>query len=390
MRDGERIRQCEASDRARPLRDDGWGPARAARRERRLASYVGDGTGLQLDGHGAARVRLELAGGPTRAAARAEAGCRFAAAFGTGAAAAGRVLTVEGDPEAVARTVAALPRLLDYTEQLATAAVRTFGAWTQHSSAAARLAAVDEAGLRTLVRQFRSEAFAAAAAVLAAPEDQTAAAEVDGTLAPWEQATAIATGIALYGWVDIREAFDPADVAALLSAATVSPEAFAEPAEQLELPLWDTDDQPAQDPVVVVIPCSGAKLGVPAEAGRIYTGALHTHARRTADALTASGGTVLVLSALHGLLTLDQVIEPYDHTWRDTGSITTERLREQAAALGLATATTVVLLTPSAYTQRALTVWPAARTPLAHLGIGQQRGRLTALRQHPDQYATAA
>ncbi|OKI74954.1 hypothetical protein AMK11_35180 [Streptomyces sp. CB02414] len=140
---------------------------------------------------------------------------------------------------------------------------------------------------------------------------------------------------------------------------------------------------------VVVIPCSGRKLDRPAEAGKIYTGPLHTHARRTADALTARGGTVLVLSALHGLLPLKKVIEPYDHTWKDPGSITTEELRDQASQMGLIGAD-VVLLTPGAYTRRALAVWSHAHTPLAHLGIGAQRGRLTALRTRPEEYSPAA
>ncbi|MDG9728460.1 MULTISPECIES: hypothetical protein [unclassified Streptomyces] len=65
------------------------------------------------------------------------------------------------------------------------------------------------------------------------------------------------------------------------------------------------------------------------------------------------------------------------------------QLRAQAAALGL-TGADVVLLTPGAYTRRALAVWPHARTPLAHLGIGAQRGRLTALRTRPEEYAPAA
>jgi hypothetical protein len=112
-------------------------------------------------------------------------------------------------------------------------------------------------------------------------------------------------------------------------------------------------------------------------------------ARQAADALTAAGGTVLVLSALHGLLTLDQVIAPYDHTWADAGSVSAAELRAQAAALGLVDATDVVLLTPAAYTQRAAQVWPNARTPLAHLGIGRQRRRLAELRDNPALCETA-
>ncbi|MFE0778893.1 hypothetical protein ACFW3E_38330, partial [Streptomyces sp. NPDC058861] len=86
------------------------------------------------------------------------------------------------------------------------------------------------------------------------------------------------------------------------------------------------------------------------------------------------------LSALYGLLPLDQVIVPYDHTWEDEGSITVDDLQAQADGMGL-TGADVVLLTPGKYTQRAIRVWPNAQTPLAHMGIGRQRGRLTALRE---------
>ncbi|MFD5570422.1 hypothetical protein [Streptomyces cadmiisoli] len=47
---------------------------------------------------------------------------------------------------------------------------------------------------------------------------------------------------------------------------------------------------------VVVIPCGGAKLGHAAPAGHLYVGGYHRACRRAADALTARGGTVLLLS----------------------------------------------------------------------------------------------
>ncbi|MFB6963482.1 DUF6884 domain-containing protein [Streptomyces sp. NPDC056309] len=211
-------------------------------------------------------------------------------------------------------------------------------------------------------------------------------------LPPWEQVEAIAAGIGEYGWVEIRDAYDPAAALQLLDAAERIEAPAAAPwpvaaahGEQLAL----FGGAPAAAGPVVVIPCSGPKLDRPAPAGELYTGSLHTHARRTANALTAHGGTVLVLSARHGFLPLDQVIEPYDHTWKDAGSVTVEELRAQAAELRL-TGADVVLLTPGQYTQRAAAVWPQARTPLAHLGIGQQRGGLTAMRESADQYTTAA
>ncbi|WP_327596941.1 DUF6884 domain-containing protein [Streptomyces chartreusis] len=141
------------------------------------------------------------------------------------------------------------------------------------------------------------------------------------------------------------------------------------------------EETPAAPPArVVVIPCGGAKQAQAAPAGELYTGGYHRACRRAADALTAQGGTTLVLSALHGLVTLDQVLEPYDLRMGQPGSVTPARLAEQARALGLDRATDVTVLGGAAYTAAALTVWPQAATPLAGLGgMGYQLQALAAI-----------
>ena len=69
-------------------------------------------------------------------------------------------------------------------------------------------------------------------------------------------------------------------------------------------------------PPLVLIPCSGAKLDHPAPAGQLYTGSLHVLARRAADRIvTDHGGRVMVLSAKHGLIGLEQIVAPYDTTF---------------------------------------------------------------------------
>ncbi|MDH6489628.1 DUF6884 domain-containing protein [Streptomyces sp. SAI-127] len=136
----------------------------------------------------------------------------------------------------------------------------------------------------------------------------------------------------------------------------------------------------APAPRVVVIPCGGAKQAQAAPAGELYTGGYHRACRRAADALTAQGGTVLVLSALHGLVPLDQVLEPYDVRMGQPGSVTPARLAEQARALGVDQAADVTVLGGAAYTAAALTVWPEAATPLAGLGgMGYQLQALAAI-----------
>lgn len=66
----------------------------------------------------------------------------------------------------------------------------------------------------------------------------------------------------------------------------------------------------------------------------MHLGNYHRACHAAAAALTTPD-QILILSALHGLLPLDQIIEPYDQRMRDPGSITTAQLVEQAAALGL-------------------------------------------------------
>ncbi|MBU3865574.1 hypothetical protein KN815_16250 [Streptomyces sp. 4503] len=390
--EGQEIRREDGTAARRPLWDTGWGPERATRYATRCARYVAVDR-LQLRARGHAAVRLDFPHAAGRGALRAEAALTIAARFGAEARRldrSGRALRVTGPAEQVARYTAALPRVLDHAEQLASWAARMYGECTRRPQYADHFEALG-ASRRRAAAYFRAVAFRRIVQVLTGPQP-AAVPEVDPALPLWEQAETLAGVLGEYGWVEIRDAYDPAAALQLLDNA-----------EQLEVPaarwtvtaahgeqlaLFDSTSPAAAGPVVV-IPCSGPKLGRAASAGELYTGDLHTHARRTADALTAHGGTVLVLSALHGFLPLDQLIEPYDHTWKDPGSITEEELRAQAAELGLTDAD-VVLLTPGEYTKRAAAVWPRARTPLAHLGIGKQRGRLTALRERPEQYVPAA
>ncbi|MFD3989708.1 DUF6884 domain-containing protein [Streptomyces californicus] len=148
-------------------------------------------------------------------------------------------------------------------------------------------------------------------------------------------------------------------------------------AEHLAHARRTTDEHPGP---LVIIPCGSAKLDRKATAGELYIGPYHRSCRDAADALTANGGTTLILSALHGFVTLDQEIEPYDLSMGQPGSVSVELLREQAQALGLADAQEVILLGGAKYTEAALKVWPAAHTPLAGLGsMGEHRRYLALL-----------
>lgn len=132
---------------------------------------------------------------------------------------------------------------------------------------------------------------------------------------------------------------------------------------------------------VIVIPCSGTQGAEPAPARDLYRGSYHKACRATAEALTASGGLVLVLSSRHGLVTLDTELEPYDARFGDPGSATDRLLNEQARQLGVHRASDVTILAGAAYVEAAQAVWPGAWTPLAGLGIGLQLQRMVELRE---------
>ncbi|MGP3950823.1 DUF6884 domain-containing protein [Streptomyces sp. 7N604] len=137
---------------------------------------------------------------------------------------------------------------------------------------------------------------------------------------------------------------------------------------------------PTLRPRVVIVACGGRKSTSkqPIPAGQMYTGSYHLALRRAADALTHGGrtGRVFILSALHGLLALEDPITPYDLRMGDEGSVTSGQLRQQAIDLGVIGAEATVL-GPRAYVEASRTVWPDLTAPLeGSRGIGEQLGRL--------------
>lgn len=122
---------------------------------------------------------------------------------------------------------------------------------------------------------------------------------------------------------------------------------------------------------LIVVPCGGKKLDHPAPAGDLYIGSYHRACRRAAEALHPA--RILILSALHGLVELDQMLAPYDLRMGQPGSVTTSTLREQARRLGVDSAEQVAVLAGSRYAEAARAVWPNAELPLRGTrGMGEQ------------------
>jgi hypothetical protein len=129
---------------------------------------------------------------------------------------------------------------------------------------------------------------------------------------------------------------------------------------------------------IVIIGCGARKLSHPAPAAELYTGPYFRDCLATARVL-AGDHNVLILSARHGLLGLADVIGPYDLSMGQPGSVTAVIVAWQAEARGLL-GSPVTALCGARYVRVLREVWPDVRTPLAGLGIGQQRHQLAVMR----------
>ncbi|AYD82017.1 hypothetical protein I5G60_gp22 [Mycobacterium phage Saguaro] len=91
---------------------------------------------------------------------------------------------------------------------------------------------------------------------------------------------------------------------------------------------------------LVVIPCAAAKLDIAAPAAKLYDSPNFRHMLAAAQAqaidterVTGHSAKVMILSAEHGLVELDQVLAPYDTKMGDAGQVTVTELVDQLVAL---------------------------------------------------------
>lgn len=148
---------------------------------------------------------------------------------------------------------------------------------------------------------------------------------------------------------------------------------------------------------VILVPCAAAKAEQAMRAEELYTSPNFAHtlnaAKREAEATAAELGVtakVMILSARHGLLDLDDVVEPYDTKMGDADDVEVTELIDQLVSLA---PKQVVAMLPSTYYQP---VWEAVTEinengsdedpwiDLLHVyeaapGIGYQRGVATSL-----------
>jgi hypothetical protein len=144
-----------------------------------------------------------------------------------------------------------------------------------------------------------------------------------------------------------------------------------------------------------IIPCSASKLDVAAPAAELYTGSMFKDALATARKLF-SDDKIFIMSAKHGLVSLDTVLEPYDLQINEPGSVKWNDISVQLRDLGIDGK--VLSLLPKNYQAvlaRSLEGFGkgAPSRPfniqLENLyegskGIGEQKGRLSQLRQEAE------
>lgn len=133
----------------------------------------------------------------------------------------------------------------------------------------------------------------------------------------------------------------------------------------------------------IVIPCGGAKTEGPNRASELYIGSMFRDALNTARQLV-DDDRILILSALHGLVRLDTILEPYDVKMGDSESVTAKTLQAQARAHNLAGR--VLQLLPNAYRDALETALVGFDMELVAAyagcrGIGQQKAVLAGLRR---------
>jgi hypothetical protein len=133
-------------------------------------------------------------------------------------------------------------------------------------------------------------------------------------------------------------------------------------------------------PDFVIIPCGAAKADRRSKAKDLYTSsnfALTLAAAKASD----DDVTVLILSAKHGLLALDDEVDPYDIKMGDIGCVTPVELMCSARFLPLMNSDAVITtMLPSAYNACLSAALDLVGKRVDHVafadapGIGYQRG----------------
>lgn len=136
---------------------------------------------------------------------------------------------------------------------------------------------------------------------------------------------------------------------------------------------------------LVIVACGAKKVEQTTNAGRLYTGALFRSSYIWACSAVGRD-RILILSAKHGLLHPDDLVDPYDVRLGDPNSISVDGVQVQAIDLGLIDEPEVIVVGGKDYVRFARRVWPHALSFAEEAGgctsLGAFRGRLSTFTGH--------
>jgi hypothetical protein len=131
---------------------------------------------------------------------------------------------------------------------------------------------------------------------------------------------------------------------------------------------------------LAIIPCGARKREGRHAARDLYVGPYFRAALRWAE--TAGADRVLILSAKHGLLGLDEEVDAYDLTFGQPGAVDAGKVEQQAYLRLVRHARPVECVGGAAYRRMVRQVWPWATSPVegctsmgAHLRVLSQLSR---------------
>jgi cytoplasmic iron level regulating protein YaaA (DUF328/UPF0246 family) len=118
-----------------------------------------------------------------------------------------------------------------------------------------------------------------------------------------------------------------------------------------------------------LIACSAAKLGHAAPAAQLYTGQAFRLAMAAAE---RAGADVIILSALHGAVSPDRELQPYDRALCDMNTQQRKVWAGMVAQQLQQHKDRIITVLAGKHYAAAVDTFPNVSRPLAGLGIGQQ------------------
>lgn len=128
--------------------------------------------------------------------------------------------------------------------------------------------------------------------------------------------------------------------------------------------------------MIVFISCGKAKKKVPCAAKDLYVGSLFQKCKKWVE---KRGVRYYILSAKHGILCPEDIIEPYNMTIKGKKEIEawTKKVECQLLSLAFAKNEHVISLAPDRYTVPLRLYFASVKEPLKNLGLGERMQALS-------------